>query len=290
MNNDFVIIGGDLRFKYLAELFKQNDLSIKSYGFEKLSNTPESSLKDIISDFSAIILPLPVSKDENFINAPFSRNKIPLNYIYSQLNNTHTVFGGNISDSFKNVLEVKNVKYFDYAKDETFISKNAYLTAEGAVMTAIAESDISLSESKCLITGYGRISKFLLWFLKSFNADVTVCARKEKDLASASSFGCKVCHINNISNALPNCDIIFNTVPAIIFTENEFKNFKKDSCIIDLASNPGGVDINCLKNSNINYARALSLPGKTAPKTAGKLIFESILKILNQNGEDIYDF
>ena len=57
--------------------------------------------------------------------------------------------------------------------------------------------------------------------------------------------------------------------------------------IIDLASAPGGVDMDYAKQSRMNVIWALSLPGKVAPLTAGKIIKESIENILLEGGIEI---
>jgi dipicolinate synthase subunit A len=52
--------------------------------------------------------------------------------------------------------------------------------------------------------------------------------------------------------------------------------------LVDLASPPGGFDIVAAKKYGIDIIRALSLPAKTAPKTAGSIIAESILNIIEE--------
>ena len=52
----------------------------------------------------------------------------------------------------------------------------------------------------------------------------------------------------------------------------------KDALILDLASAPYGTDFEAAKELGIKAMTAPGLPGKTAPKTAGKLIAESIIK------------
>ena len=66
-----------------------------------------------------------------------------------------------------------------------FKIKNAFLTAEGALSTAIESSAVSLINSRVLITGYGRIGKALAKYLSVFTRNITVFARKEKDRADA---------------------------------------------------------------------------------------------------------
>ena len=44
----------------------------------------------------------------------------------------------------------------------------------------------------------------------------------------------------------------------------------------------GGVDFDAAKEAGVKVIWALSLPGKTAPITAGKIIKDTILNILNE--------
>lgn len=59
---------------------------------------------------------------------------------------------------------------------------------------------------------------------------------------------------------------------------------KKDSFVIDLASRPGGVDCQAAARYGVRVISALSLPGKVAPVTAGKIIAECIVKNLSEAG------
>lgn len=66
---------------------------------------------------------------------------------------------------------------------------NAVPTAEAAIELALSQLPITLWESRCLLTGFGRCAKPLARLLTAFGAQLTVCARSPKDLALARSFG-----------------------------------------------------------------------------------------------------
>jgi len=66
---------------------------------------------------------------------------------------------------------------FDYMKDETYVLKNALLTAEGAVACLEENTDYSLIGKNILIIGYGRIAKALRKILSSYGSNITVCSR-----------------------------------------------------------------------------------------------------------------
>ena len=57
---------------------------------------------------------------------------------------------------------------------------------------------------------------------------------------------------------------------------------KKECLIIDLASNPGGVDRVASKKLGIKTIWALSLPGKVAPLTSAEFIRDTIYNILKE--------
>jgi dipicolinate synthase subunit A len=80
-------------------------------------------------------------------------------------------------------------------------------------------------------------------------------------------------------------DIIFNTIPNMILTEERLRTIKKDALIIDLASKPGGVDFEAAHRLGIKTVHALSLPGKVAPVTSGCVIAQTICNILSERGE-----
>ena len=77
-------------------------------------------------------------------------------------------------------------------------------------------------------------------------------------------------------------DIIINTVPHIILTEQKLEYVKKETLLIDLASNPGGIDKKAIKDRNLKFVWALSLPGKVAPTTSAEFIKNTIYNILRE--------
>ena len=78
-----------------------------------------------------------------------------------------------------------------------------------------------------------------------------------------------------------------NTIPAKILDRELLNYVNSDSLIIDLASKPGGIDFGAAKELGKNVIWALSLPGKTAPITAGNIIYETICEIITEEGIDL---
>ena len=114
-----------------------------------------------------------------------------------------------------------------------------------------------LKNKKILILGFGRIGKVLARKLAGLSAKVTCAARKDEDLAWIQAYGHKATNINSIGENLKLYDIIINTVPHIILTEQKLEYVKKETLLIDLASNPGGIDKKAIKDRNLKFVWAL---------------------------------
>ena len=142
----------------------------------------------------------------------------------------------------------------------------------------------TLRGSKCLIIGYGKIGKVLSAALKELGADVTASARKYSDLAWIKTNGLNGVQTAAIGEIADRFDIIFNTVPSLVLNFKVLSKTKPDVLIIDLASRPGGVDFDTADDLNRKVIWALSLPGKVAPRTAGEIIKDTLLNILEELG------
>ena len=107
-------------------------------------------------------------------------------------------------------------------------------------------------------------------------------ARKASDLAWIKSAGARAVRSDKLIEE-KGFDIIFNTVPHRILNCVLLARIATDALIIDLASGDGGVDYYCAERLGINAIHALSLPGKSAPKTAGEIVKNTIYHILEED-------
>lgn len=282
-----LVIGGDLRQTYLCNILAQK-AKVYAIGCRKAELSENiitfDSVEEIPEQVDYMILPISVTNDGVNINTPFLNEKISLYSTIPYLNKNAVVFGGKIGTEGA-IFTYKGFEVIDYLNREELSVMNAIPTSEGAIMLAMEEMPTTIFESNVLVTGYGRISKVLIKALKGLGAKVCVTARKYSDLEWAKINGCDSIHIEEMGSMLPEFDIIFNTVPAKIFDEKKLKMVKKDCLIIDLASKPGGVDFESATKLGIKVIWALSLPGKVAPVTAGKIIADTIIYILSERGE-----
>lgn len=276
MSDNFFIIGGDMRNVYLANYLAEDEKNVKIMGFDeiygknllnnkikKVQHINEENLKKEFNQ-CVVISAIPLTLDNNNINAPFSKDKISLKI----LRNTKLIAG-----KIPNFLNG-----FDILEDETFTIKNIIPTVEGAISKAIETTKITIQDSNILVLGYGRIGKMLSNKLKLLGANVYTEARKEKDLAWIKANGFHVVNIENLEKEVYKMDIIFNTIPHLILTEKIINKMKKSTIIIDLASKPGGTNFEYAKKVNINAQLYGGIPGKIAPKSTAKYMRDFIYK------------
>lgn len=277
------IIGGDMRQYFLAKSLKKDGNDVKLFGFENLPNKTkqlsECSLKELDEFSEYIILPLPVSRDGKTLNAPFASEKIKLQNLNGNLKNKK-IFGGIISPKIKNLFD-EDSKIYDFCRED-FSILNAVPTAEGAIKEVFENSDKTIFSSKCLVTGYGKIGKVLCKLLKNMGADVTASMRSIQDFAWAKTDEIKAVHTEKLSENSMGFDIIFNTIPSIIFNRKLLEKCSKETLIIDLASNPGGIDKTAATDLEIKVIHSLGIPGKYFPETAAEIIKTTIYKIAEE--------
>ena len=282
--NSFSVIGGDKRQIALAESLMQDGYTVYAAGFEQVDfvhGVLKTGVKEAIEKSDILILPLPASTDGLALNAPFAAAPIFLDDEFIKQCQGKRVFCGMAQKLFKSNELWKSVSIFDYSTREEFSVKNAVPTAEGAIELAMKEYPGTINGARCLVAGYGRIGKVLASMLKGIGADVTVSARKPADMAWIELNGYHSLQTSKIIET-NGYQLIFNTVPKLIFDAPTLAKSAEKSIVIDLASAPGGVDFKAASRLEIRALQALSLPGKVAPKAAGEIIKTTIYNMLEE--------
>ena len=273
MSKKILVSGGDIRLYYTfcSLLNKKYDVF-----YEKCPKM-SAEFTDKIKNSDVLIFGVPMTRDSRTLFTPFSEEAVNLSDISEIAGNNKLIIGGKIP---KNVFKSKTA---DLLERDDFAILNAVPTAEGVLEIAMRETDFCITDSRCLVTGFGRIGKVICEKFKALGAKVTATARRESDIALAKTLGFDTMNTSDIKGKALGFDIIINTVPHLIFTDEVLKNIKSNTLIIDTASIPGGVDFKACKDLDIKAILAPSLPGKVAPKTAGEIISETALKILNND-------
>ena len=286
MEKSITVVGGDLRIVKLVEMLDNDGYKVYTYGLEnseELLNRERvemcPTLEEAVAASKIVVGPVPLSSDRRRLSTPFGRNNVELTEFIDSLKGKYLI-AGNIG--IKEELDSKGIQYTDLLKREEFSVLNTIATAEGTIQIAMEETQRTVHGSNILVMGFGRIGKVLAKMLDGIGAKVYCEARKNEDISWIKAYGYNPVHLNDLNENLNKFDIIINTIPFQILDALRLDLVKKESIIIDLASNPGGVDRKAAREKGLKVIWALSLPAKVAPLTSAEFIKETLYHVLKE--------
>ncbi|MCH5195739.1 MAG: hypothetical protein J1F28_03440 [Oscillospiraceae bacterium] len=263
--SNILVMGGDERMIHAARILSADTLFLGENA-------------DISKKYDAIVLPMPLSRDGASVVCPIEKTRFPFADIIEYAEENARIFAGGNSPALARLCREKGFTLENYSESETLALKNAKLTAEAAVMLFIQHSPGSLLGSTVLITGYGRIARFMARELSAFGCDVIIAARRPEARVLAELEGSSAVDIDGIADVIGECDYIANTVPAQLFPENVFAKIKEWTILEELATLPQEPTKSLCEKYGGRYVFAGGLPGKFSPEAAGKFIAEEIGK------------
>ncbi len=276
---EILILGTDKRLQYVADILSEK------YSTEIYLRNYKRLFSDKKRKYDVLVLGIPCCTDGENVNIPLSDEKIPLDILPDIVAENGVITGGMIPPRLYEICREKGIACEDYYKSEAVVLKNAVPSAEGALALGINMTADTIFKAKILITGYGRIASILAKYLVAMGADVTVAARKEEKLILAEINGCKATDFCNLHNVIGEFSLIYNTVPDLVIDKKTAEKINDRAVYIELASKPG-IDTTLCREYGINFVNGGGLPSKTAPKTAGKIIADSIKQILDIHGKN----
>lgn len=204
-------------------------------------------------DVSHVLLPVP----------SFATGDSYLAHLLADLPNDVVISGGNLTSAF-----LSDYTTVDFLQDPYYLAANAAITAECTLQLIADKLGTDLNDRSVLLTGWGRIGKCLCRLLEKSGAVITVAVRKDADRAMIRALGFSGISIEEASGMAPSCDIIINTVPAMVLPD---VHTSENALILELASKPG------ISGEGIIDCRGL--PNKMVPMQSGKLIAETFLRL-----------
>ena len=282
-----LVAGGDLRYGYTAQALAEH-YEVWAVGFTRQFLPDErirlvESAADGLPLCDVLLLPMPVSEDGVLVNAPYSRQHLPLAGFLPKIREGGLVLGGRFGKA-QALFTQAGIETVDYLAREELSMRNAVPTAEGAIQILLEEMPRTIFGSKMLVLGFGRIGIRMAMLLTALGADVTVVARDPAARAYAEMLGCRSIPFTVLPEHAAGADVICNTVPATVIGKNVLQAMQPEALVLDLASKPGGVDWEAAQTLGRRVVWALSLPGKTAPVTAGNIIAVTVEHILEERG------
>ncbi len=275
------VIGGDARQKYCADLLAQRGHTVTAFRPEgkippavTAAESPESAVRDA----DAVLLPIPLTGGNGCIVGAGSLSPETL---LSMLGRGTHLLGGNISATLTAAARRREIHTHDYLDLESFVLRNAYLTAQGALGILLSELPVCLYRTPVAIIGFGRIAKFLSRMLVSLGAEVTVFARKPYDRAMASLIGMHAAPTERLSEeeTLTFARIIINTAPARLLSPGTVAALAADTLLLELASGTDNLP-RPDETSGVRLLFAHNLPGKCFPRSAGEIVADATEEFL----------
>ena len=279
------VLGGDSRQIHAAIRLRELGYTIRTTGFELAEEKDKlcpCSLAENLDNALAVVLPLPVTRDKKALNAVFTDRSIPLQTLLEMIPPHTTVFCGMAPVFFTKMLEAKHCRVADYFEREDLTLQNALLTAEGIIGILTEQLPCSIFGLSCAITGYGRVAKFTARALRALGADVSIFARSNIAVTQAKTDYFHALSLDKLPENAASFSCIINTVEHRIIGEDTIASSSKGCVFIEVASAPYGIDFEAVEKNGRTLIKAVSLPGKTAPKTAGAMIAQTIDKMITE--------
>lgn len=255
----FAVIGGDERFRHLADVL-----------------TEKGHVRSKLREADVVVTQNPVSGSETDMEA-ILRQLQPEARLY--------VLGRGLCGI------PAEVRCTDPMQRESFVLKNAVLTAEGAIHAAMDASDDALYGSRCAVIGCGRIGKALTGNLLALGAEVVAAARRKDVRAEMETIGAESCSCDAMSLAMAvrRADYVFATPPVQLLTGDVLRAVRRGTPVIDLASPPYCVDLTAAQELGVRAWRENGLPGRYCPKAAARIMLEEILALEREGDSENND-
>jgi dipicolinate synthase subunit A len=283
------VIGGDARQLEIIRKLTELDAKLSLVGFEQLDHAFTGASKEKISEINfsvqdALILPVPGTNLEGQVETVFSSEKVMLTKEMLDSLPSHAVIYSGISNSYLDgITKETNKKLVQLFERDDVAIYNSIPTVEGTIMMVIQHTDFTIHSSNVAVLGLGRVGVSVARTFHALGAKVKVGARKSEHLARITEMGLAPFHLNDLAAEVRDIDICINTIPTQIVTASVISKMPAHTLIIDLASKPGGTDFRYAEKRGIKALLAPGLPGIVAPKTAGQILANVLVQLLDED-------
>ncbi|WP_274651496.1 dipicolinate synthase subunit DpsA [Paenibacillus humicola] len=284
-----LLLGGDARQLEVIRKLTELDAAVTAAGFDQLHTPLDGAVQadyadDLFDGVDAIVLPPVGTDDDGRITAVFSDRELVLSGMQLARVPKHcVVYAGMAKPYLRELCEQYGIRLVELFDRDDVAIYNSIPTAEGAVMMAIQNTDITIHGSNCMVLGIGRTGLTLARTLQGLGAKVKTGVRREEHFARAHEMGFEPFYLSQLVQHAANIDLLFNTIPTMIVTAQIIANLPSRAVIIDLASKPGGTDFRFAEKRGIKALLAPGLPGIVAPKTAGRIIADCLSRLIMED-------
>jgi dipicolinate synthase subunit A len=288
-------MGGDARQLEVIQKFTELDATVFLFGFSNLGRqlngtTNSEPTTEILKQIDAFILPAVGTDDAGRVESIFSHNELTLtDELVGALPEHAKVYTGMAKEYLKRLCHTHSISLIELFDRDDVAIYNSIPTAEGALMMAIQNTDITIHGSVCMVLGFGRTGFTMAKTLQGLGANVKVGVKQPDHFARAWEMGFQPFYTKDLYMEVANIDLLFNTIPTMIVTAQVITNIPHRAVIIDLASKPGGTDFRFAEKRGIKALLAPGLPGIVAPKSAGRIIANALSQLIEDDFRDRSD-
>uniref|UniRef100_A0A7C2ICN2 Dipicolinate synthase subunit DpsA n=1 Tax=Ammonifex degensii TaxID=42838 RepID=A0A7C2ICN2_9THEO len=280
------VIGGDRRAVFVAEELLNQGAQVSLVGHDAVVPGGQSVAvtEAGVKGADAVVFPFPGVGEDGYIYTP----KEPIllrEEDLAFLPEGTLIFTGFARRYLLELADRLRLRLVEVAERDDFAILNSIPSAEGAIQIAMERLPVTIHGSAAFVLGFGRVGLTLVRMLKGLGAKTTVVARDPAQRARAMEMGCRVSDFGKLPAIIGEADVVFNTVPAPVLTARVLKCTRPDVLIVDLATEPGGTDFEAAARLERQAMLAPSLPGRVAPKTAGRILGQVVADLLVQEKE-----
>lgn len=283
-----LIMGGDARYLEVIKRLSNAGANLYLIGFDLLSFN-ENNISHTTADkidcniIDAITLPVAGTKDNGAIEAVYAAKEIFFTTEMIKKTPEHcTIYTGTSNPFLENITQSCDRQLIALFTRDDLAVYNSIPTAEGTLQLVMEQTDITVHGSNVMVIGFGRVGKTVARLFSSVGANVRVVVRKSADIARITEMGLTPVTFDDLKREITSMNTVINTIPQPVIDANIIATMKTSTLIVDIASAPGGTDFVYAEKKGVKALHALGLPGKTAPRSAGRMIGSVLLELLNK--------
>ncbi|GIP36867.1 dipicolinate synthase subunit A [Paenibacillus sp. J31TS4] len=283
------LIGGDARQLEVIEQLIEMDASVQLIGFDNLQTIPNGVTRtkltpEALEHADALLLPAVGTDDKGHVVSIFTSEELVLTEEHiASLPKHGKVYTGMAKPYLTELCSRHGIGLVELFDRDDVAIYNSIPTAEGALMMAIQNTDFTIHGSNSIVLGMGRTGLTMARALQGLGSTVKVGVRRPEHYARAWEMGFKPFYVKDLADFVSDVDLLFNTIPVLVVTAQIIAKIPHRSLIIDLASKPGGTDFRFAEKRGIKALLAPGLPGIVAPKTAGRIIAQTLSHLLMED-------
>ena len=168
------IVGGDVRQVFLGELLAADGMRVGTVGLERhVCELPIfCDMAALFAEADVVLLPMPVTRDETYLHAPLANAPYRLKDVLDAIPAGTSVYGGAIPQTLYEPARRREIRLYDYLKQEELALLNAIPTAEGAIQIAMEQLPVTIHDLPVLVIGAGRIGSAVAMRLRGLGARI----------------------------------------------------------------------------------------------------------------------